>query len=63
MPLGKTKSAGISRSKQAFWVKPGSAELLWARVKKSCWPRATKFCTAVPNICESTESLFFYVKP
>jgi hypothetical protein len=45
MPLGKTKSAAISRPKQgAGWVNPGSAEVLWARVNKSWWPRATKLC-------------------
>jgi hypothetical protein len=61
MPLGKTKSAVISRPKQgACSVKPGSAEHLWARVNKSWCPRATKFCTAVLNICESTEWNFFY---
>jgi hypothetical protein len=64
MPLGKTKSAVISGPKQgACCVKAGSAELLWAKVNKSWWPRTTKFCTAVPNICESTECNFFYVKP
>jgi hypothetical protein len=64
MPLGKTKFAAISRQKQgARWANPGSAELLWAKVSKSWWPRATKFCTTVPNIYESTEWNFFEVTP
>lgn len=63
MPSGKTKSAVISRPKHgSCWVKPGSTEPLWARVNKSWWPRATKFCRAVANICEHTEWNFFYVK-
>jgi len=36
MPLGKTKSAVIFRPKQgAGWVKPGTSEILWARVNIS----------------------------